>query len=332
MATHTLYGDISPRTAAYASKELLKRAAQHLVFEKFGQSKTLPERSSKTIKFRRYDALDSTPKYLSEGVTPTGKKISQTDVTLTLSQVGDWVGITDVIQDTHEDPVFQEQQDVISLQAAEMVEKVRYGRLKAGTNVQYAGGVTSRANVVSALNLNLQRQAIKALKRQNARKITSVVRSTAAYGTVNVAPSFVSVCHPDLQGDVENLPGFKAAEDYGSLSPYENEIGKVGEVRYLSTTICEPWQSAGGNPSTNGVVSTDGSSADVYPILVFGADAYGIVALKGKFAITPMVHNPTVSDSDKLAQRGHVGWKSMQDAVILNQLWMLRMEVACTDW
>lgn len=330
--SHTVFGDISPRTAAYASKELLERAVPHLVLEKFGQAKTLPERSSKTIVFRRYDALDSTPKYLTEGVTPTGKKITPTDVTLTLQQVGDWVGITDVIQDTHEDPVFEEQKDVLSQQAAEMVEKVRFGRLKAGTNVLYAGGVSSRSDVKAPLDLNLQRKTVKALKRQNARKITKVVRSTASYGTVNVAPSYIAVCHPDLQGDIEGLPGFKPAEDYGSLSPYENELGKVGEVRYLTTTIFEPWTEAGGDPSTNGVVSGDDASADVYPILVFGSDAYGIVALKGKFAITPMVHNPTVSDSDKMAQRGHVAWKSMQDAVILNQLWMARMEVAATDW
>ena len=32
----TNYGDISPRTAAYAEKELLKRGLPYLVLEKFG--------------------------------------------------------------------------------------------------------------------------------------------------------------------------------------------------------------------------------------------------------------------------------------------------------
>ena len=35
MAT-TAYGDISPRTAAYAQKELLKRGEPFLVIERFG--------------------------------------------------------------------------------------------------------------------------------------------------------------------------------------------------------------------------------------------------------------------------------------------------------
>ena len=49
----TSYGDISPRTAAYAEKELLKRGLPFLVLEKFGQAKTLPEASSKVIKWQR---------------------------------------------------------------------------------------------------------------------------------------------------------------------------------------------------------------------------------------------------------------------------------------
>ena len=39
--SQTAYGDISPRTAAYAEKELLKRGLPYLVLEKFGQAKTL---------------------------------------------------------------------------------------------------------------------------------------------------------------------------------------------------------------------------------------------------------------------------------------------------
>jgi len=78
------------------------------------------------------------------------------------------------------------------------------------------------------------------------------------------------------------------------------------------------------------MLSTGGVNADVYPVLYVARDAYGIVALKGMFAVTPMVVNPKPSDSDPLAQRGHVGWKSMQTAVILNDAWMVRGEVAAT--
>ena len=84
----TTYGDISPRTAAYAEKELLKRGLPYLVLEKFGQAKPLPENSTKVMKFRRYNALPNTPQALTEGVTPTGQNLTVTDVTATLAQYG----------------------------------------------------------------------------------------------------------------------------------------------------------------------------------------------------------------------------------------------------
>ena len=77
-------------------------------------------------------------------------------------------------------------------------------------------------------------------------------------------------------------------------------------------------------------LSTTGVSADVYPVLYLGRDAFGIVALKGEYAILPMIVNPKPSDSDRLAQRGHAGWKTMQTCVILNDLFMTRIEVAAT--
>lgn len=323
----TSYGDISPRTAAYAEKELLKRGLPFLVLEKFGQAKTLPEASSKVIKFRRYSALPTVPTALTEGVTPTGQQLAVTDITATLAQYGDKVTISDVIMDTHEDPVLNEAVTLIGEQAAQMIEKMRFGVLKAGTNVLYANGA-ARNEVNTAITVSLQRRAVRALKRQNARFITSVVRSTPSYGTESVAPGFVGLIHPDLESDVRSLVGFVPAEKYGSMTPWENELGKCEDCRYVSSTIFEPWADAGGAKGT--MLSTMGTSADVYPVLYVARDAYGIVALKGMFAVTPMVVNPKPSDSDPLAQRGHVGWKAMQTAVILNDLWMVRAEVAAT--
>lgn len=326
MAT-TAYGDISPRTAAYAEKELLKRGIPYLVLEKFGQAKPLPEGKSKVIKFRRYTALPNTPVALTEGVTPTGQTLAATDITATLTQYGDKITITDVILDTHEDPVLNESVGLLGEQAAQMIEKMRYGVLKAGTSVQYANGAARNA-VNTPVSLTVQRRCTRALKRQNGRPITSVVRSTPAFGTEAVAPAYVGLIHPDCEADVRNLVGFVPVEKYGTLTPYENEIGKCEDVRYLSSTIFEPWVDAGGDKGA--MLSTTGTKADVYPILYLARDAYGIVALKGMWAVTPMVVNPKPTDSDPLAQRGHCGWKAMQTSVILNDSWMIRAEVAAT--
>src|SRR5664280_1203356 len=117
-----VYGDISPRTEAFAAVELLKRGMPYLLLEKFAQSKPLPGNKSTTIKFRRYEHLPLTLTPFTEGVTPPGQKLTYTDITATLEQLGNTVGISDVIADTHEDPVFQEAQTVIGEQAAKTIE------------------------------------------------------------------------------------------------------------------------------------------------------------------------------------------------------------------
>jgi N4-gp56 family major capsid protein len=321
----TLYGDISPRTALYAQKQFLIRALPYLCLEKFGQGRPIPERNSKVTKFRRYEALDPTPNVLNEAVTPAAKKITATDVTATLVQYGDRVVISDVITDTHEDPVLQEATGILAEQAAQMIETMRFNILKAGTNVEWANG-GARTDVNTVLTIGIQRKITRTLKRQNAKKITTVVRSTPSYGTKAVAASFVALCHPDVEGTLRGIAGFIPTEDYGQTTPYENEIGKIEDVRYLSSTIFAPWEDGGGDKGT--MISTTGVKADVYPILYVARDAYGIVPLKGMHSITPMVVNAKPTDSDPLAQRNHVGWKSMQTAVILNDAFMVRAEVA----
>lgn len=338
--------DISPRTSAYVVKELLKRGMPYLVFEKFGQAKPLPKNSTKSISFRRYfldmGGADFTPygyynythmdpanAELTEGVTPTAINLAKQDITATLTQYGSLVTISDVIMDTHEDPVLKEAVEVLGEQAAVILEKARFNILKACSNVFYANG-SARSDVNTVFTVGLQRKVVRALKRNLAKPITSIVRSTPAYGTEPIAPAFIAVCHPDLEYDIRNATGFTPAEKYGTVSPWEGEIGKIGDVRYILSTICEPYPDAGATGGTN-VISTSGSNADVYPIIYIARDAYGIVPLKGKNAIVPMVVNPTPSDSDPLAQRGHVSWKAMQTTVILNDAWMAVAEVACTD-
>lgn len=321
------YGDITPRTAAYAEKELLKRGLPYLVLEKFGQAKSLPSNSTKVEKFRRYNALSNTPVALTEGVTPASQTLTVTDVTATLVQYGGLVGISDVIIDTHEDNTLNEAVVLLGEQAAQMIEKMRFGVIKAGTNVLFGNGAI-RTAVNTAITTAMQRKAVRSLKRQNARPITTIVRSTPSYGTENVAPGFVGLCHPDLEGDIRSMTGFVPAEKYGSITPWENELGKVDDVRYVTSSIFEPWADAGGAKGT--MLSTTGTLADVYPVLYLGRDAYGIIALKGQYAVTPMVVNPKPSDSDPLAQRGSVSWKSMTTCVILNDLFMSRLEVGAT--
>jgi N4-gp56 family major capsid protein len=344
MAQIIQYGDISPRTAAYVVKDLLKRAIPYMSIEKFGQSYPIPQNSTQTAKFRRYflngatgsagdgnaasaffTPLSTTP--LLEGVTPSGLKLSFVDYTVQLKQYGDFIQITDVVEDTHEDPVLSEATQILSESAAQTLEAVRYNVLKAGTNVFYANG-GARASVNTPVSLTLQRQITTALNRQNAKFITSIVSSNANFRTEPVEAAYICLIHPDCETDVRNMSGFIPTKQYGTVTPYENEIGAVERVRYLTSTVFTPFADAGG--AKGAMRSTTGTSADVYPMLFIARDAYGIVPLRGRDSIAPMVVNPKPAAGDPLGQRGSVGWKAWQAAVILQDAFMVRLEVAAT--
>ena len=328
----SVYGDITPRTAGKAMPGFLMRALPYLVLEKYLDLKPLPSNSTKVAIFRRYEALEKATTPLVEGVTPVGKNMTYTDVQCTLQQYGDYVTLTDQIADFHEDPVLQEYVGITAEQAAQTLETLRYNVLKAGSNVFYANKVAGRDSVVTAISLGDQRRVTRAFKRQNAAYITKKTASTPNYGTVSVRASYIGLVHPDLENDIRALTGFKDAVDYGaSQAADEFEIGTVEDVRYIRSTIFESFADAGGNKGT--MVSTSGVKADVYPIIYLAAHAAASVPLKGKNAITaPIVRNPgTISDSDKLGQRGHVGWKAYFGCVILNQLFISRLECGATE-
>lgn len=324
----TTYGDISPRTAAFVAVDLLERGLPLLTLEKFMQAKTLPANNTKSMEFRRYNSLALATTPLTEGVTPTSKKITATDVLATLYQYGDLVEITDVIADTHEDPILKETGTILGEQAAQTIETIRFNVLKAGTNKFYSNG-TARASVNTALTDAVNKKVVRALKRQNAQLITSVIKSTPSFNTESVLPCFVGLGHTDLENDIRALTGFIDAKEYGSVMPFPGEVGAVGQIRYVLSNIFTSYADSGG--AAGSMITTSGVSADVYPIIYLAKNAWAGIALKGQYAITPIVINPVPSKSDPLGQRGSVSWKTMQTAVILNDAWMAVAEVAATE-
>lgn len=330
MATGTTrYGDISPRTAARAAKKHLEHAEPHLILTKLGRTEPQPMNATDTVKFRRPIPFTVSTIPLQEGVTPAPDQMAYEDVSVQLHQYGRWTEITDWVEDTHEDPVFADATELMAELGAATQEQIAYAAVRGGTNVFYANGA-SRNAVNTAVTKNKLRAVVRALKAQKAKKITKMLAPGPNYGTVAVNPAFVAVCHTDLEHDIRELSGFKDVIDYANYKPIsDHEIGSVGEIRFLTSADLAPYADAGG--AAGSMVSTSGTSADVYPILIFGQDSWGHVPLKGKNAVTPIVLNPKPAPGDQLGQRGSVGFKFATAALILNELWLARLEVAATD-
>lgn len=349
----TTYNDITPRQCAYSIGELLRRAIPLMTLEKFGQQYPLPKNNTGIAKFRRYflegatgSASGNAGNYgvptattpLVEGVTPMGKELRSKDYTVQLAQYGDYIEFTDVILDLHEDmpAMLREMTAILGEQAALTLEQVRFGVLRAGTNVFFANG-SQRDAVNTPLTLATQRRITRALKRQNAQPLTQVLKSSPAYNTQPIESAFIAICHPDVENDIRDMDGFISVKQYASVQPMDGEIGAVEDVRYIRSTVIEPWADAGGAAGT--MLTSGGTNADVYPILYVARDAYGIVPLRGvangsgsaTSPVSVMVVQPKPTTSDPLAQRGTAGWKAWSATVILQDAFLIRAEVAASE-
>lgn len=323
------YGSISPRTGVMATAQLLKRAENQIVLPRVMQNHPMPKNKSDTMKFRRYSAFAAATTPLTEGVKPSGKTISKTDYTAQLNQYGDYVEITDKIADMHEDPILKEMMAVCGEQAGETIEKIAFGVATGGTNVFYANGA-ARVDVNTAISVNKLRAVVRALRANGAKPIAEMLAASPNYKTEAVGEAFFAFCHTDLEADIRSLTGFTPVEQYGqSAKAVPFEIGKVENIRFVLSRHFASLPNAGGLKGS--MVSTGGSNADVYQIVVLGKDAMGSVALKGSDSVHPMVLNPnTPRGGDPLGQLGSVGWKTWYTAVRLNEAWMARVEVAVT--
>ncbi|MDR5867929.1 N4-gp56 family major capsid protein [Halomonas koreensis] len=332
--SQTNYSGLNQRTTYWAMTQHLKHAEPIVCLAKYGMSKPVPKNKSESVKFRRPVplALSKTP--LTEGAAPTSKAMQYEDVSVTLDQYGDVVELTDKVQDLAEDPVLKDATELTGEQSAETIESLMWGILRGGTNVFYANG-SARTDVNSVVSLAKQRAVTRALKVERAKKVTKMVSSSVKYGTEAIDAAFIAVAHTHLEADIRDMPGFVPTEKYGSMKPLPYEIGKVEDVRYVLTPVLEAFEDAGGDPTTNGVITTSGGSpgqADVYPIVYFGQDAYGHIALKGKEAVEMKIRQPGQIDSnDKLGQVGWVGWKTYWKGFRANEAWMVRLEVAASD-
>jgi len=342
------YGDLTPRQSAFSVVEFLKRALPLLTIEKFGTQKPLPKNETKTIKMRRYFLIGGTGAYsgnagaynmplattpLTEGETPTGTKMGYKDYSVDIAQYGNWTGFSDFVLDLHEDvpPVIKEFSDILGEQAATTKETLTYNVLKAGTNVFYANG-SARTSVNTPITKGMIRRVTRAMKNQNVMKITTVLASTPNYNVQPIEAAYVALVHPNCENDVREIDGFINVANYAQGKAFEGEIGKVEDVRFVSSTVFTAFADGGGAYAGSGtdMLSTTGTSADVYPILFLGKEAFSIIPLRGKEAAMMSVVYPKASESDPLGQRGVVSWKMYHAAIITNDFNIIRGEVAAT--
>lgn len=311
-----------------------------------GMQKAMPKNNGKTVSMRRYrpygalatnentknrPIVDATAHILTEGTAPTADTLVPDDVEISLTQYGCLYQLSDQTVDMYEDDVPSEMKKQCGERVGLLREMVRYGIVKAGTNVFYSGG-TTRGTVDEKLTLKVLRKASRTLQANHAKKITGILAPSVNIGTLPVESAYMVFVHTDAEADVRDLAGFVHVSEYGQRKVVnENEIGSVENFRFITSPELAPYTDSGALTGVTGLFSS-GTKVDVYPFIICGEDAWGQLALRGDNALDPTWIPPgEKSKSDPLGQRGFVGAKFYFACKILNEGWLAVIEAGVSD-
>jgi len=268
---------------------------------------------------------------IQEGVTPSADQLTPVDVNVKQQQYGCLYSYTDKAAELYEDDIPEEMKINCGERMGLVREMIRYGTLKACTNVQYAGSV-SRALVDEAISLNQLRKMSRTLKSNHSKKIRRVLSPSANYDTYAIEAAYVVFAHTDAESDIRDLPGFVPVAKYGSRQVInEYEVGSCEEFRFVLSPELAPYPNVGPTAAGLGLV-TSNTLVDVYPFIVMGEDACFDVALRGLNSLSPYHIPHTKRDkSDPGGQRGYVGSSFWSAVLITNGGWMGVIEAGVSD-
>ncbi len=246
---------------------------------------------------------------LTEGVTPPGSQLAKTDYTAKVSQYGDYVHITDMVDLTVEDAVLTEAAELLGEQMGETLDELTRDILSAcasSTISSETGQVLSTAEIDGV---------VLTLLGGNAKMIASVITASTGVGTTPVRPAFFVIAHTDVIDDLEGLTEFQSTAQYPGQQPVmEAEWGAVKNTRWLV--------------STKGDDTGAGTALDpTYKMPFFGQNAYGLTQIDGSSVKNIVKAFGSAGSSDPLNQRATSGWKATFVARILNDSFMHILEI-----
>lgn len=288
----------------FYERTLLERLLPNLVFVKYGQKKSYNKNEGDTIQFRKFNSLPVVTEKLTEGVTPDGQNLDITSKTCKVDQMGAYVVLSDKIDIIGIDPVLTETAELLGEQGALSIDTVVRDIVVAGTNVQYAGGVSTRNTVAEKISGTEIRKAVRTMRKNFIKPFEG--------------KHYVGLMSAETEYDLMNDPMWQDVSKYSaSTQVFDGEVGSLYGVRFVRADNMPVFKSAGA------------SSSDVHATIILGKNAYGVVDIAGS-SKPEMIVKPVGSGDDPLNQRSSAGWKCMFTAIRLEELAILRVEHCCS--
>ena len=255
----------------YFDTTLLDNARDKLFITQLGKRQALPANHGRTIEFRRFKTLGRVSQ-LTEGVIPTGKKMSQVAITCTLTQWGDYVAISD-LEDVHAiDDVKTAAVEELGAAAGLTNEILVRNELLNGTQIIFADAYngttyvstpTSKAALLTAMGDYTCYLTPKLIN-----KGTTMMKKSCK-GLKYSGSYYVAVIHPDVSEDLRNDPAWIDAHKYAAVEEiFTGEIGRMHGVRFIETDLAP-------------VIKEDGDSLATYKTIMLAKDAFAVIDAEG---------------------------------------------------
>jgi N4-gp56 family major capsid protein len=308
--------NLSSYFQAYLSKQLVDRIKETLKLNDYAQQVDLPKNiGSSSVKFFQYDTApaSSNVQTLTEG-TPisTFREVGLNSVSVSLTQYGEAVKISDVLSMTSLFDVLKEAVGAMGEEAALKADDLSRDQLVTGTDVG-GNGTTKRygQGIADFTTLNSTAAASAFL---DAEDLMDAVTALKANKANPLNGQFVALVPPQISRDL-----FRDTDFLNTV--YRNPETKVGSFpagtlgSFYGVRIAEHT-----NPFIEGsTAGTYSASGSIYSTVVLGANAFGVVKIAGDSPFSPrIILNNAADKADPLNQTTVAGWKSFFAAKLLN--------------
>ena len=289
----------------YNVRKTLEFAKPKLVFPQFGAPDLIMKRKGQTASWLKFTKLAIPANVLADVPTFTAETVSDATVTATLQFWGNGVQIAEFLEQVSFLDLPDEYKKLLGQNAGETINQKVRDVLVGGTSTNYANAKASREAVVTADTIDLD-------------DILNTVESLEVQDAPMIGDEYIAIISPYVKTRLMKDTAFREATRYLAKdnSIFTGEVANIDGVRFVRT-------------STAPSVANSGSNSDVANLeqtIILGDGAYGIARLlPGDFDV---VITPPGGHGDEYKVKTAMTWKVYLRAVILQQLFMRRLESA----
>ena len=251
------------------SREIEFKALPIMRFSQFATQKTeLGVEPGLTISMLTYDNL-KLGGALKEMQNMSTQALSGSMKQITVQEHGNAVSNSELLIQSSFDDIMATTTTLLGRDYALVMDCELRDVALSGTNIVYAGGKASRAEITDAdkLQVSTIKDAIEVLATNNAPKYANMY--------------WICFVHPHQSRDLRDDSAWINASNYGAPEQlFTGEIGRIDDTRFIETTLMCNGKASESDPAFKADLKKGAgdvaNATDVYQAVIFGDQYYGI--------------------------------------------------------